>query len=111
MYLDDHLVAVYKPSGLLVHRTGLERNARFFALQLLRDRLGERVYPLRITSYNVCYTKLLRLSEPQLPIYASEVGDDQVAAVLFAQVRGGDCRFRGLAARDDDFPKVRNNFV
>ncbi len=47
-----------------------------------------------------------RLSEPQLPIYASEVGDDQVAAVLFAQVRGGDCRFRGLAARDDDFPKV-----
>jgi len=46
VYLDEHLVAVNKPAGLLVHRTGLERNARFFALQLLRDRLGERVYPL-----------------------------------------------------------------
>jgi len=46
VYIDEHLVAVNKPAGLLVHRTGLERNDRFFALQLLRDRLGERLYPL-----------------------------------------------------------------
>nr|WP_297459578.1 pseudouridine synthase [uncultured Halomonas sp.] len=46
VYQDDTLVAVRKPSGLLVHRTALARGETRFALQLLRDQLGRHVYPV-----------------------------------------------------------------
>jgi tRNA pseudouridine65 synthase len=46
LYRDEHLVAVHKPSGLLVHRTGLARGETRFALQLLRDQLGRHLYPV-----------------------------------------------------------------
>lgn len=45
LFQDDHLVAVNKPAGLLVHRTGLDAGETRFALQMLRDRLGRPVWP------------------------------------------------------------------
>lgn len=45
LYRDDYLVAVDKPPGLLVHRTGLDAGETQFALQLLRDQLGRPVWP------------------------------------------------------------------
>ena len=39
------MVAIHKPNGLLVHRTKLAADATEFALQLLRDQLGIKVYP------------------------------------------------------------------
>lgn len=41
----DHLIAINKPHGLLVHRTKIANDAEVFALQLLRDQVGYRVYP------------------------------------------------------------------
>ena len=46
LYLDDRLVVVDKPSGLLVHRSAIDRHETRFALQLVRDQLGRRVYPV-----------------------------------------------------------------
>lgn len=45
VYADEHLVAINKPHGLLVHASGIARDAEEFALQLLRDQLGQHVYP------------------------------------------------------------------
>ncbi|MCB1722142.1 MAG: pseudouridylate synthase [Chromatiaceae bacterium] len=45
LFHDPHYVAVDKPAGLLVHRSAISRD-RVFALQLLRDQLGRRVYPV-----------------------------------------------------------------
>lgn len=45
LYRDDHLVAVAKPSGLLVHRTALDPHATASAVQALRDQLGRHVHP------------------------------------------------------------------
>ncbi|MEO0974253.1 MAG: pseudouridylate synthase, partial [Pseudomonadota bacterium] len=42
VYRDEHLVAIDKPPGLLVHRTALDRHERHFALQRLRDQIGQR---------------------------------------------------------------------
>ncbi len=42
---DEHVVVIDKPSGLLVHRSPIDRHERRFAVQLLRDQLGQRVYP------------------------------------------------------------------
>jgi tRNA pseudouridine65 synthase len=46
LYRDEHLVAVDKPAGLLVHRTGLDAGETRFALQRLRDQLGQPVWPV-----------------------------------------------------------------
>jgi len=46
LFLDDNVVAVHKPPGLLVHRTDLDRQERRFALQLLRDQIGREVFPV-----------------------------------------------------------------
>lgn len=45
LHQDDFLVAVDKPPGLLVHRTGLDAGETQFALQMLRDQLGRPVWP------------------------------------------------------------------
>ena len=46
LYQDAHLVAVGKPAGLLVHRSGLDAGETRFALQLLRDQLQAPVWPV-----------------------------------------------------------------
>lgn len=44
IYQDADYVAIDKPAGLLVHRTQLDKQATEFALQLLRDQLGQEVF-------------------------------------------------------------------
>ncbi|WP_025761913.1 pseudouridine synthase [Dyadobacter tibetensis] len=44
-YADDHLVAINKPHGLLVHRSPIAADAQEFAVQILRDQLDRKVYP------------------------------------------------------------------
>ncbi|WP_316929726.1 pseudouridine synthase [Sphingobacterium sp. T2] len=45
IYQDEHLVAINKPHGLLVHRSSIAQDADETALQLLRDQIGMTVYP------------------------------------------------------------------
>ncbi len=46
LYRDDHLIAIDKPAGLLVHRSEVDRHEARFAIQLLRDQIGRRVQPV-----------------------------------------------------------------
>lgn len=46
LYRDDHLIAIDKPPGLLVHRSDIDRHETRFAVQLLRDQIGRRVQPV-----------------------------------------------------------------
>jgi tRNA pseudouridine65 synthase len=46
IYIDEHLAAINKPAGLLVHRTALDAHEQVFAMQLLRDQLGRPVWPV-----------------------------------------------------------------
>jgi tRNA pseudouridine65 synthase len=46
LYQDAHLVAVHKPSGLLVHRTGIDRHETRFAMQIVREQTGRFVFPV-----------------------------------------------------------------
>lgn len=46
LHLDDDLVAIDKPAGLLVHPSALDAHEERSALMLLRDQLGERLWPL-----------------------------------------------------------------
>lgn len=46
LYQDEFLVAINKPHGLLVHRSPIAADASEFAIQLLRDQLGQKVFPV-----------------------------------------------------------------
>ncbi len=46
LYEDEHLVAIHKPAGLLVHRTYLARREKYFAMQMTRDIVGCHVFPV-----------------------------------------------------------------
>jgi tRNA pseudouridine65 synthase len=46
LYRDEHLIAINKPHGLLVHRSSIAADVEVFALQLLRDQVGQAVYPV-----------------------------------------------------------------
>ena len=45
-YQDDHLVAINKPHGLLVHKSPIAIDASEFAVQLLRNQIGQPVFPV-----------------------------------------------------------------
>jgi tRNA pseudouridine65 synthase len=46
LYQDEHLIAINKPHGLLVHRSPIAADASEFAVQLLREQIGQKVYPV-----------------------------------------------------------------
>jgi tRNA pseudouridine65 synthase len=46
IFRDEHLIAINKPHDLLVHRSNIAADAEVFALQLLRDQIEQKVYPV-----------------------------------------------------------------
>lgn len=46
VHQDEHLIAINKPHGLLVHRSKIANDATEFALQILRDQIGRHVNPV-----------------------------------------------------------------
>lgn len=46
LFHDNYFVAVNKPPGLLVHRSRIDRHETRFAMQITRDLIKQRVYPV-----------------------------------------------------------------
>ena len=44
LFRDEHIVVIDKPTGLLVHRSEIDRHETRFAIQILRDQIGQRVW-------------------------------------------------------------------
>jgi tRNA pseudouridine65 synthase len=85
---DHHLVAINKPAGLLVHRSAIDPHETRFALQLLRDQLGRRLYPVHRLDKPTSGVLVLALS----PAIARTLGQaftaGRVAKTYLAVVRG-----------------------
>jgi tRNA pseudouridine65 synthase len=46
LYQDRHLIAIDKPAGLLVHPSWIDKTETRCAMMLLRDQIGQYVYPV-----------------------------------------------------------------
>ncbi len=88
VYRDPHLVAIHKPAGLLVHRSPVDRRETRFALQLLRDQLGQRVYPVHRLDKPTSGVLLFALSSDIARALASQFEAQQVEKNYLAIVRG-----------------------
>ncbi len=46
IYQDEYFVVINKPHGLLVHRSSIATDAQEFALQILREQIQQKVFPI-----------------------------------------------------------------
>lgn len=88
IFEDAHYVAINKPHGLLVHRTRIAEEKKEFALQLLRDQLGHKVYALhrldRSTSGVLLFAKSPEAAAPLVKLFEAR----ETGKVYYAIVRG-----------------------
>jgi tRNA pseudouridine65 synthase len=88
IHRDEYLCAIDKPSGLLVHRTTLDRTATHFAVQLLRDQIGRRVYPVHRLDRGTSGVLLFALDAEVARRLSAQFLDRAVGKRYFAVVRG-----------------------
>lgn len=88
VYQDDYLVAINKPHGLLVHRTKIATETDVFALQLLRDQLGQRVYPVHRIDRKTSGVLLFALDEENNSKTTALFREQKVEKTYWAIVRG-----------------------
>jgi tRNA pseudouridine65 synthase len=88
LYRDDHMVAVHKPAGLLVHRTSIDAHERRAAVQLLRRQLGRRVYPVHRLDKGTSGVLLFALSREVGQALNALFAHRQVEKTYLAVVRG-----------------------
>ena len=89
LYQDDWLVAVYKPSGLLVHRSWLDKAETRFAMQMTRDLIGGRhVYPVHRLDRPTSGVLLFALDPAGARVLAEAVAARLVLMEFLALLRG-----------------------
>lgn len=88
LYQDTALIAINKPSGLLVHRSPIDRHETRFALQLLRDQLGQHVYPLHRLDKPTSGVLLFALSSEVAQRAGQQFRQREMAKSYLAVVRG-----------------------
>jgi len=88
VYRDECLCAVHKPSGLLVHRTPLDRGETRFAVQLLRDQIGCHVHPVHRLDRGTSGVLLFALDRDVARAVGAQFLDRAVGKRYVAVVRG-----------------------
>lgn len=88
LYRDDRLIAIDKPSGLLVHRSDIDRHETRFAVQLLRDQIGRRVHPLHRLDRGTSGVLLFALDGETAGAVGRQFERNEVEKTYLAVVRG-----------------------
>lgn len=88
LYRDDAIIAINKPAGLLVHRSNIDRHETRFAVQLLRDQIGQKVYPVHRLDKPTSGVLLFALSSEMAKRLSAAFATKQVQKTYQAIVRG-----------------------
>ena len=87
-YQDEHLVVVHKPSGLLVHRSNIDRYETRFLLQLLRDQIGQQVFPVHRLDKPTSGLMVFALNKPCTQLLGQAFADKTIKKSYLAVLRG-----------------------
>lgn len=88
LYQDEYLVAINKPSGLLVHKSPIDKHETQFALQMLRDQIGQYVYPIHRLDKPTSGVLLFALSAQMAQTMSLLFRSSEVHKEYIAIVRG-----------------------
>jgi tRNA pseudouridine65 synthase len=110
LHADEHLVAIDKPAGLLVHRTQLAAHEAEAALHQLRDQLGRPVWPVHRLDRGTSGVLLFALSADMASHLGVMFEGGQMRKDYLALVRGWPAQDAGLIdhplARDPELPSA-----
>src|SRR5437879_12283421 len=88
LFRDEHLIAINKPHDLLVHRSSIAADAEEFALQLLRDQVGQRVNPVHRRDRKTGGVLLFAFSKSVEIAMQKQFAENRVSKKYLAVVRG-----------------------
>ena len=88
LHQDSCLVAIDKPAGLLVHRSNIDRQATEFAIQIVRDQIGQHVYPVHRLDKPTSGVLLFALNQSASAAMCEEFRMRRIEKQYLALVRG-----------------------
>lgn len=88
LYRDEHIVVIDKPPGLLVHRSEIDRHETRFAIQILRDQIGQYVWPAHRLDRGTSGVLLFGLSKEMASQLGRQFEAGTVRKHYLAVVRG-----------------------
>jgi tRNA pseudouridine65 synthase len=88
LFQDDYFVAINKPCGLLTHRTALAKHEDTAALQVLRDQLDKRVYPVHRLDRKTSGILIFALDKESCSLFQKMIEENVAIKSYLAIVRG-----------------------
>lgn len=88
LYQDEHLVAINKPAGLLVHRSWLDKGETQFAMQMTRDQIGQHVFTVHRLDRPTSGVLLFALDSDTARLMTEQFANHQIQKEYLAIVRG-----------------------
>jgi tRNA pseudouridine65 synthase len=88
LFRDEHLIAINKPHDLLVHRSPIAADVEEFALQILRDQIGQWVTPVHRLDRKTGGVLLFALTKDAEIAMHKQFMEGQVGKKYLAIVRG-----------------------
>jgi tRNA pseudouridine65 synthase len=88
LFRDEHLIAINKPHGLLVHRSPIAADVEEFALQLLRDQIGQKVNPVHRLDRKTSGVLLFAFDKKTEIEMQKQFAENKVKKTYLAIVRG-----------------------
>ncbi len=88
LFQDESLVAINKPSGLLVHRSAIDHYETRFAMQMTRDQIGQHVFPVHRLDKPTSGVLLFALSSEVANLLTKQFTATTMHKTYWAVVRG-----------------------
>jgi tRNA pseudouridine65 synthase len=88
IYKDQYIIAINKPSGLLVHKSPIDKHETRYAMKILRDQIGQWVYPVHRLDKPTSGLLLFALSPEIAKMVGQQFAEDRITKVYLAIVRG-----------------------
>ncbi|RMG79163.1 MAG: hypothetical protein D6714_16810, partial [Bacteroidetes bacterium] len=84
---DEHLIAIHKPPGILVHRTPISEDT-VFVLQLLRNQIRQRIYPVHRLDRGTSGVLVFAKNRESAGLLAQHFQNQTVRKWYWAVIRG-----------------------
>jgi tRNA pseudouridine65 synthase len=88
LYQDDYIVCINKPSGLLVHKSMIDRYEIYFAMKMLRDQIGQWVYPVHRLDKPTSGVLLFALDKETAKLMSEQFKEHTIKKTYICVVRG-----------------------
>ncbi|GAA0403962.1 tRNA pseudouridine(65) synthase TruC [Cocleimonas flava] len=88
IYQDDDIVAIHKPAGLLVHRSWMDSDETQFAVQMTRDAIGQKVFPVHRLDKPTSGVLIFALSSEVARLLQEQFQNNSIEKEYLALVRG-----------------------